>query len=159
MQLGGRATGRGSRRRSYRAMSEINVTPFVDVMLVLLIVFMVTAPLMTVGVAVDLPKASAPNLATEKDPLYVSVKPDGRIFVQETAVELAGIGPLLMAVTNNNPEARVLVRGDRTNTYERMLQVLGAVSNAGFKKIGLAAEPLGGAAAGKPAPRGNTVHR
>ncbi|MEI6559746.1 MAG: ExbD/TolR family protein [Rhodospirillaceae bacterium] len=150
---------RGSRRKAFRQMSEINVTPFVDVMLVLLIVFMVTAPLLTVGVPVDLPKTNAPPLAVEKDkePLYVSVKPDGTIWVQETPVDLAALAPKLTAVTGANPETRVLVRGDRANSYGRMVEVLGAISGAGFKKIGLAAELPGAgapakAAGGKPAP-------
>ncbi len=145
--------GRRGKRRSYRPMAEINVTPFVDVMLVLLIVFMVTAPLLTVGVPVDLPKTSAPPLATDKEPLYVSVKPDGSIFVQETPIDLAGLVPKLTAITGANPEARILVRGDRTNTYGRMVEVLGAISSAGFHKIGLAAELPGTApAAGRPTP-------
>ncbi|MEI6986431.1 MAG: protein TolR [Rhodospirillaceae bacterium] len=140
VQMAGRGSGRGSRRRAYRAMSEINVTPFVDVMLVLLIVFMVTAPLLTVGVPVDLPKTNAPPLETAKEPLYVSVKPDGSIYVQETRVELVGMVAMLSAVTGANPDARILVRGDRSNTYGRIVEVLGAISNAGFRKIGLAAE-------------------
>ncbi len=157
MQLAGGGR-RGSRRKGYRQMSEINVTPFVDVMLVLLIVFMVTAPLLTVGVPVDLPKTNAPPLTVEKDkePLYVSVKPDGSIWLQETRVELATLAPKLSAITGANPDTRVLVRGDRTNTYGRMVEVLGAISGAGFKKIGLAAElpgtpPSSKAGGGKPA--------
>jgi biopolymer transport protein TolR len=164
LQLASRSNGRSSRRRTYRPMSEINVTPFVDVMLVLLIVFMVTAPLLTVGVPVDLPKTTAPPLAADKDPLYVSVKPDGSIFRQETQLELTALAPRLMAITGANPEARILVRGDRSNAYGRMVEVLAAISNAGFKKIGLAAELPGTqpAAAGPDraaAPRSPASHR
>jgi len=159
MQLAGRGSGRGGRRKTYRPMSEINVTPFVDVMLVLLIVFMITAPLLTVGVPVDLPRTSAPPLETSKEPLYVSVKPDGSIYVQETRVDLAGMVPMLSAIAGANPEARILVRGDRSNSYGRMVEVLGAISNGGFKKIGLAAE-LPGAPAAKPgAARSNKANR
>ena len=140
MQLAGRGGSRSSRRKAFRQMSEINVTPFVDVMLVLLIVFMVTAPLLTVGVPVDLPKTNAPPLAVDKEPLYVSVKPNGSIWVQETEVDLATLAPKLTAISGAIPETRVLVRGDHTNSYGRMVEVLGAISGAGFKKIGLAAE-------------------
>ena len=98
MQLAGGGGRRGSRRKAYRQMSEINVTPFVDVMLVLLIVFMVTAPLLTVGVPVDLPKTNAPPLAVDKEPLYVSVKPDGTIWIQESQVDLPTLAPKLVAI-------------------------------------------------------------
>ena len=153
MQLAGGGGRRGSRRKAYRQMSEINVTPFVDVMLVLLIVFMVTAPLLTVGVPVDLPKTNAPPLAVDKEPLYVSVKPDGTIWIQESQVDLPTLAPKLVAIAGANPETRILVRGDRSNSYGRMVEVLGAISGAGFKKIGLAAEMPGGAtpAPAKPA--------
>ena len=110
-QLAGKSNGRG-KRRSYSQLSEINVTPFVDVMLVLLIVFMVSAPLMTVGVPVDLPKTAAPSLPADNKPLFISIDTQNRIYVQETQVELDNLVPLLRAITENNPEARVLVRGD-----------------------------------------------
>ncbi len=151
MQLAGGGGRRGSRRKAYRQMSEINVTPFVDVMLVLLIVFMVTAPLLTVGVPVDLPKTNAPPLATDKEPLYVSVKPDGSIWLQESQIDLPTLAPKLAAITGANPEARILVRGDRANSYGRMVEVLGAISGAGFKKIGLAAELPGAPSPARPA--------
>ncbi|MDR3516266.1 MAG: protein TolR [Azospirillaceae bacterium] len=139
-------SGGGRGRRGYSRMAEINVTPFVDVMLVLLIVFMVAAPLMAVGVPVDLPKTKAPPIASEKDPLFVSVTGDGRIFVQETPVELANLVPMLSAITNSNPDARVLVRGDQQISYGRMLEVMGTMSAAGFKKVGLVAELPGAGA-------------
>lgn len=138
-QLTGKSNGRG-KRRSYSQLSEINVTPFVDVMLVLLIVFMVSAPLMTVGVPVDLPKTAAPSLPADNKPLFISIDTQNRIYVQETQVELDNLVPLLRAITENNPEARVLVRGDAKIQYGTMLQVMGTISAGGFTKVGLVAE-------------------
>jgi biopolymer transport protein TolR len=138
-QLAGKSNGRG-KRRSYSQLSEINVTPFVDVMLVLLIVFMVSAPLMTVGVPVDLPKTAAPSLPADNKPLFISIDTQSRIYVQETQVELNNLVPLLRAITENNPEARVLVRGDAKIAYGTMLQVMGTISAGGFSKVGLVAE-------------------
>jgi biopolymer transport protein TolR len=138
-QLAGKSNGRG-KRRSYSQLSEINVTPFVDVMLVLLIVFMVSAPLMTVGVPVDLPKTAAPSLPANNKPLFISIDTQNRIYVQETPVELDNLVALLRAITENNPEARVLVRGDAKIAYGTMLQVMGTISAGGFTKVGLVAE-------------------
>ena len=138
-QLAGKSNGRG-KRRSYSQLSEINVTPFVDVMLVLLIVFMVSAPLMTVGVPVDLPKTAAPSLPADNKPLFISIDTQNRIYVQETQVELDNLVPLLRAITENNPEARGLVRGDAKIAYGTMLQVMGTISAGGFTKVGLVAE-------------------
>ena len=138
-QLAGKSNGCG-KRRSYSQLSEINVTPFVDVMLVLLIVFMVSAPLMTVGVPVDLPKTAAPSLPADNKPLFISIDTQNRIYVQETQVELDNLVPLLRAITENNPEARVLVRGDAKIQYGTMLQVMGTISAGGFTKVGLVAE-------------------
>lgn len=139
-QLAGKGGGGRGKRRSYRAMAEINMTPFIDVMLVLLIVFMVAAPLLTVGVPVDLPKTNAAPLEAQKDPLFVTVQADGTIFVQEQRVDRAGLVPLLTAITNSNAEARILVRGDARIAYGTMLEVMGTMSAAGFKKVGLVAE-------------------
>ena len=148
-QLAGKGGGHGrGRRRGYRPMADINMTPFIDVMLVLLIVFMVAAPLLTVGVPVDLPKTNAAPLEAQKDPLFVTVRADGAIYVQETAVDMDRIVPLLIAVTENNPEARIFVRGDAAINYGKMLQVMGTMSAAGFKKVGLVAELPTAAAAG-----------
>lgn len=131
----------GRRRRGRRAMSDINMTPFIDIMLVLLIVFMVTAPLLTVGVPVDLPKTNAAPIDTQKDPLYVTVRADGTVWVQEKQADVRSeLVPMLIAVTGNNPEARILVRGDASISYGRMLEVMGTMSAAGFKKVGLVAE-------------------
>ena len=141
VHLAGGGRARGGRRRGYRPISDINVTPFVDVMLVLLIVFMVSAPLLTVGVPVDLPKTQARVLETPKDPLTVTVKPDGTVFVQEKQVNnLPDLVPLLLAISNNNPEARILIKGDQRLAYGRMMEVMTAINTAGFKKIGLVTE-------------------
>ncbi len=133
--------GRGRRRHSrYRPMSEINVTPFVDVMLVLLIVFMVTAPLLTVGVPIDLPKTKAQALSNPEEPLVISVDAKGGIFIQDTAVELINVVPRLVAITENKPDTRIYVRGDRTVNYGRIMEVMGRVNTAGFTRVALIAE-------------------
>jgi len=151
--------GRGGRGR-YRPMAEINVTPMVDVMLVLLIIFMVAAPLMTVGVPVDLPKTQAGAVAQEQEPLTLSVDRDGRIFVQDTETSMEDLVPKLREIlgqqTPGQPERRVFIRGDRANQYGRVLEVMGAVSSAGFTRIALLSEaaPPAAAPAGAPRPAG-----
>ena len=132
---------RGSRRRR-RMMSDINVTPFVDVMLVLLVVFMITAPLLTVGVPVDLPESAAAELSGEDEPLAVSVNADGVIFLQDTEITIEELGPRLRAITENNADARVFVRGDKTIDYGQIMAVMGAISEAGFNHIALITEFL-----------------
>lgn len=132
--------GGGQRRGAYRPMSEINVTPFVDVMLVLLIVFMVTAPLLTVGVPVDLPKTSAKSIGESEEPLVISVTADGAIFIQETAVELENLVPRLQAITENKADTRIYVRGDKGVNYGRIMEVMGNVNIAGFSRVALIAE-------------------
>ena len=133
--------GRASRRRvSYQPMSEINVTPFVDVMLVLLIVFMVTAPLLTVGVPVDLPKTQAQSIADSVEPLVVSVNAEGEIFIQDTTVELKNLIPRLSAITENKADTRIYVRADRTIAYGRVMEVMGRINNAGFTRVALITE-------------------
>ena len=138
MTNGGLRGGNG--RRGYRPMAEINVTPFVDVMLVLLIVFMVTAPLLTVGVPVDLPRTEAQNISEQDEPLVVSVTEAGVIYVQESEVEMANLVPLLIAVTDANPEAQIFIRGDRALLYGRIMEVMGAINGAGFSNVGLVTE-------------------
>jgi biopolymer transport protein TolR len=134
----------GSRHAAYRPMSEINVTPLVDVMLVLLIVFMVAAPLLTVGVPVDLPKAQAPAINENKEPLVVTVNAEGKIFLQETVLDADDtLVPRLQAITHNNPEASIYVRGDRAINYGRVLEVMSMISAAGFTKVSLVAESPG----------------
>jgi biopolymer transport protein TolR len=134
------ASGRSGKRAVTRPMSEINVTPLVDVMLVLLVVFMVTAPLLTVGVPVDLPQTQAAPINEPKEPLVISIKSDGSIFLQETPVEVDQIVARLQAITNNNSAASIYVRGDRAVNYGRVLEVMGLVSGAGFSKVALISE-------------------
>ena len=146
----GRQRNGGSRQAAYRPMSEINVTPLVDVMLVLLIVFMVAAPLLTVGVPVDLPKAQAPAINENKEPLVVTVNAAGKIFLQETVLDADDtLVPRLQAITHNNPEASIYVRGDRAINYGRVLEVMSMISAAGFTKVSLVAESPGS----KPPPK------
>ena len=137
------APGRRRGRRQRRApMSEINVTPFVDVMLVLLIIFMVTAPMLTVGVPVDLPKseANAVNSAGQKEPLTVSVGADGKIFIQEMEITLDEIVPKLTAIAKSGFEEVIYIRGDRRANYGVLMQVMGKISAAGFRKISLVSD-------------------
>jgi biopolymer transport protein TolR len=123
-----------------RPMSEINVTPFVDVMLVLLIVFMVTAPLLSVGVPVDLPKTKAASLNDTQEPLVISIDGEGVVYIQQKAVEMEQLIPRLVAVTGTKPDTKIFVRGDRTIQYGMVMQVMGEISAAGFKKVSLLAE-------------------
>jgi len=134
------ARGRG-RRRSRALQADINITPFVDVMLVLLIVFMVAAPLLTVSVPVDLPQARGSAANSDQKPIVVSVDAQGRIFVGDSPVELENLVPLLQAITQRNTEARIFVRGDRNLAYGRMVQVMGTLSVSGFTRVGLVATP------------------
>jgi biopolymer transport protein TolR len=134
---GAHTSSRGRGRMRRRAMAEINVTPFVDVMLVLLIVFMVTAPLLTVGVPVDLPKTRAPALGQDREPLSVSVKRDGTIFLQKEAVPEAALVDRLTAIAANGYNQRIFVRGDKQVDYGKVMEVMGLLSAAGFTHIGL----------------------
>ena len=118
-------------------MSEINVTPFVDVMLVLLIVFMVTAPLLTVGVPVDLPKTRAPALGQDKEPLSVTIARNGKIYLQKEVVTEDQLVPKLQAISQNGYDQRIFVRGDQTVDYGRVMVVMGLLASAGFTHIGL----------------------
>ncbi len=137
--------GRG--RRRYRPLAEINVTPLVDVMLVLLIVFMVAAPLMTSGVNVDLPKASAAPLAQDSEPVTVSINAEGKIFVGETEAALPDLVGRLQTATDNKTDRRIFVRGDKGITYGRIMEVMSTVNQGGFTKVALLAEQTGGPAA------------
>ena len=136
----GNGGGVGRRGGRYMPMSEINVTPFVDVMLVLLIVFMVTAPLLTVGVPVDLPKTQASQLSDQIEPLVVTVNAEGRLFIQETETEAGQLVPRLQAITQNKPDTRIYVRGDQAINYGRVMEVMGLINSAGFTKVALIAE-------------------
>lgn len=132
---GGRRGGRGG---SYRPMAEINVTPFVDIMLVLLIVFMVTAPLLTAGVPIDLPDSQAQAMSDEDNkPLEVSLDSKGGIFVGETEVKQARLVALLGAMTNNDPDRRIYIRADQSLDYGQVMKVLGDINGAGFRKVAL----------------------
>jgi len=131
---------RGRRRKVFAPMSEINVTPFVDVMLVLLIIFMVAAPLLTVGVPIELPETRAKPLQGDNEPLTVSVKQDGRLFLQNSEVGLDTLTPKLVAIAKNGYEERIFVRGDKSVNYGQVMQVMGRISGAGFKKVALVSE-------------------
>lgn len=154
--------GAGAR---YRPMAEINVTPMVDVMLVLLIIFMVAAPMMTSGVPVDLPKTTAQPLNQEQEPITISVNPEGRIFLQETEVQLEELVPRLQAIAqaqqSGQPERRIFVRGDRGISYGRVMEVMGTISAGGFTRVALLAEQANtaGAPPRAPAPAANPPSR
>ncbi len=132
--------GSRRRRRTARPMAEINVTPMVDVMLVLLIIFMVTAPLLTVGVPIELPKSEAQQLEGDKEPLTITVDPEGKIFLQETEIKLDEIVPKLTAIAKSGYEERIFVRGDRRVNYGVVMQVMGTISAAGFRKLALVSD-------------------
>jgi biopolymer transport protein TolR len=133
------------RRPGGGPVTDINVAPFVDVMLVLVIIFMVAAPLLNIGVPVDLPKATLKPLNESQDPLVVTVDGEGNIFIQEAAVPEQALVPRLRALSNVNKDLRIFVRGDRAINYGRVMQVMGMVSRAGFSKVALIAEaPLPG---------------
>lgn len=129
-----------SSRKSFAVMHDINVTPFVDVMLVLLVIFMVTAPLLTVGVPVDLPKTQAAPLTEPVEPLTISIKADGSIFIQETETPFESLVDRLSTITQNNPEARIYVRGDQKLAYGIIMEVMGSIGAAGYTKVALLAE-------------------
>ena len=137
MGVGGKRSTGG---RRHRPIGEINVTPFVDVMLVLLIVFMVTAPLLTVGVEVDLPKTKAGAINADAAPLVVSIKADGSLYLQEAQVDDEVLIPRLKAISNANPDVRIFVRGDQAVSYGDVLDVMGRIQAAGFEKVALVAQ-------------------
>ncbi|MBJ3776924.1 protein TolR [Acuticoccus mangrovi] len=135
--MGGGA-GRGRRRgRRFQPVAEINVTPFVDVMLVLLIIFMVSAPLLTVGVPIDLPQSTAKPLEGDVDPLTISIQADGKIFLQEEEIDIDTLITRLQAIAGAGYEERILVRGDASSDYGAIMRVMGRLNRAGFNRIGL----------------------
>jgi biopolymer transport protein TolR len=142
MMAGGGAGGSGRRRRKRRGapIADINMTPFIDVMLVLLIIFMVAAPLLTVGVPLDLPQTSAKPLQQDKEPLTISVNKAGEIFLQNTKVPLDEVVPKLEAITKQGYEERIFVRGDKAVNYGQVMRVMGRISAAGFKRVALVTE-------------------
>ena len=121
-------------------MAEINVTPFVDVMLVLLIIFMVAAPLLQVGVPIELPQAKGKQLESAEEPLAISVKSDGSVYIGETEVELDDIAPKLKAIAKNGYEEQIFVRGDKGVPYGIVMRVMGRISSGGFRKVSLVTE-------------------
>jgi biopolymer transport protein TolR len=132
--------GRRGRSRRYRPRADINITPFVDVMLVLLIVFMVSAPMMTVGVPLELPKTDARPLNQDKEPLTVSFNAEGRLFLMNSEITLEELVPKLQAIAANGAEQRIYVRSDKSVPYGRVMEVMGALNAAGYRKIGLVTE-------------------
>ena len=147
--MSGNGGGRGRRRRgSYVPMSEINVTPMVDVMLVLLVVFMVSAPLMTVGVPVELPQTDAAQMVGQDEPLVVSVNAKGEVFLQETKITLEQLVPRLVAITQNKKDTRIFVRGDKAIAYGQVMEVMGTVNLAGFTRVALLTQLPSGTGAG-----------
>lgn len=140
MSMGSGGAGGGGRRRRNRRnapVSEINVTPFVDVVLVLLIIFMVAAPLLTVGVPIDLPETQAKALNQQTEPITISVNRDGKVFIQENEIGVESILPQLEAISQNGYEERIFVRGDRDADYGTVMKIMARISAAGYKKIGL----------------------
>ena len=140
---GGGSSGRrrrGGRRHS--PMADINMTPFIDVMLVLLIIFMVAAPLLTTGVPLDLPQTGAQSLNLEKQPLVVSIKADGKVFLMETEITLEELVPKLQAVSKTGPDERIYIRGDKSIAYGRVAEVMAVLTTAGYRKVALVNEPI-----------------
>jgi biopolymer transport protein TolR len=138
--MGGGWISRRSRRRRATVMAEINVTPMVDVMLVLLIIFMIAAPLLTVGVPIDLPQSQAKTLDQDKDPLTISVNDKGLVFLQNTEIKVEEIVPKLKAIAKNGFEERIYVRGDRKVDYGTVMKVMGRLSAAGYRRVALVTE-------------------
>jgi biopolymer transport protein TolR len=131
--------GRGRRNRN-TLNSEINITPMVDVMLVLLIIFMVAAPMLVAGVNVDLPETSASPVAGQDEPLAITVDSKGQVYIQETQVELAELAPKLKAITKEKLDTRIFIRGDQAINYGKVIEVMGAINAAGFTKVALVTE-------------------
>jgi len=140
VSLDGSGSARG--RSRWKPKAEINVTPFVDVMLVLLIVFMITAPLLTVGIPVDLPETEARNLPAGEEPLTISINAEGVIFLQETEVELEELGPRLTAIAGTGYSSRIFIRADDDVAYGDVARVMARVNTAGFNNLGLVTDPL-----------------
>ena len=134
---------KGSAQSRYRPLAEINVTPMVDVMLVLLIIFMVTAPLMTSGVSVDLPKTNAQPINNDSQPLTVSIRANGDVYMQDEQVAMPDVVGKLKAIALNNPDRRIFVRGDKDLPYGRIMEIMGIITQGGFTHVALLAEQTG----------------
>ena len=141
--LNPRSSNKNSKSRSYRPMAEINVTPFVDVMLVLLIVFMVSAPLLTVGVPVNLPKADGQAVGQPQEPISITVAVDGRLFIDDEEVKLEQVYQKLSDITGSNLERKIFIRGDKDVAYGEVVKAMAEITNAGYTKIALVSEPIG----------------
>ena len=131
---------RKMRYRSKKPMSNINVTPLVDVMLVLLIVFMITAPMLTVGVQVDLPQTRANQLNSDADPLIITMTKNREIFIQDAVVSLEDLIPRLKAISKVNSKTRIFVRGDNLLPYGEVIEIMGKIQTAGYEKVALVAK-------------------
>ena len=142
-QLGGGGRSRRGRNRNAGGFNDINITPFVDVMLVLLIIFMVTAPMMTSGIQVDLPKTKSSALGGNDEPVNVTIKKDGSVFIQNNEVEVGSIGAKLEAILGEKKETRIFVRGDTNIDYGSVMQVIAQVTGAGYSKVALLTDQSG----------------
>lgn len=140
--MAGALKSRGRGRRARRMMGEINVTPFVDVTLVLLIIFMVAAPLLTVGVPVDLPKTEAKSLPQSQEPISITVLNDGKIFVQQSEVSYDDLLNAITAISQNDLERRIFIRADTTATYGIVMQIMARVNSAGYRNLGLVTDSI-----------------
>jgi biopolymer transport protein TolR len=130
----------GKIQHHYHPMAEINVTPMVDIMLVLLVIFMITSPMLVAGVKVDLPKSSAQPITTSEEPLSITVKKNGDIFIHESKISFAELVPKLVAITNEKKDTRIYVRGDKNLDYGSIMKVVGAINQSGFNKVALVTE-------------------
>jgi len=133
--------GRSKWDKDTEPMGEINVTPLVDVMLVLLIIFMVTAPLLTQGVNVDLPDAASPPMRQNIEPLVITIRKNGKIYLQKHAINMQQLAPRIKAIRKQKPKLQVFIRGDAKTPYGRVAQVMSLLSEAGIKEVGLVTEP------------------
>ena len=145
--LGG-GGGRDSRRYRKQRFTEINVTPMVDVMLVLLIIFMVAAPMLTTGLQVDLPDAKSKPIEGKDEPITVSVKNDGQIAIGQTPITLGELGPKLKAIAKENFETRIFIKGDKNVDYGKVMAVMGEINTAGFNKVAMITSPVGNQSGG-----------
>jgi len=134
-------TGQSNWNSDQEPMAEINVTPFVDVMLVLLIIFMVTAPLLTQGIDIDLPKSSAADLTQNVEPMVISIRRNGSIFLQRKRVDITQLVAKVSAIRRNKPDLPIYIRGDANVRYARVAKVMGLLAQAGIEKVGLVTEP------------------
>jgi biopolymer transport protein TolR len=141
--MAGGMIGPGNGKKRYKPMAEINVTPLVDVMLVLLIIFMVTAPMITSSVNVNLPNANAKPAPSDSKPITISVNAQGQVFLGNTQIELPNLVATLQAAAQNNPDQRIYVRGDKNVPYGTMIQVMATITQGGFTKVALLAQPGG----------------